>query len=203
MWKRVDSPLGVVRLKILELIVVLLQHGGHETAQSMVEARIPRILMQLFARLELNSLLQHFVATIVENSFRIASPALRHAFLIDINLIDGVMQLWAESKTRESSRETTPVNNLGELSRMSNTIREYLVNTSSTEVQRMSLHLGRERLDLFARFCQGPIAEHDAQNGQLLGGVDRLPHRLDEDNDFNDGAGSIFFRPRSGAPTVD
>jgi hypothetical protein len=197
MWSRVDAPLGVVRLKALELIVVLLQHGGRETAQSLVDAQIPRTLMDLFARLELNSLLQHFVATIVENSFRIQSPALRKAFFLDVNLIDMIMYLWKESMQREQTRKHTPVNNLGEMSRMAVAMRDFLSNKAIPEVAQMSKWLGEERLAEFSAFCDGPIAFHDNMNGQLLGGVERL-----DSNGFGDGAGSIFFRPRTGSTAV-
>lgn len=203
MWNRIEAPLGVVRLKVLELLVVLLQHGSPETAHCLADAQIPQTLMDLFERLELNSLLQHFVATIVENAFRISSPALRMSFLLDVNLIDVVMHLWQQSTARERSRKSTPVSNFGELSRIAISMRDFLGNTNSSEVQQVVSRLGDERVTEFMGFCNGTVAEHESMNGQLLGGVDRLPHRIDEDGGFGDGAGSIFFRPRSGSATVD
>jgi hypothetical protein len=200
MWSRIDAPLGVVRLKVLELLVVLLQHGNHETAQSLVDAGVPRTLLDLFARLELNSLLQHFVATIVEHAYRMASPALRKAFFLDVNLIDMIMYLWRESQQRERTRKSTPVNNLGEMSRIAVAMRDFLANVESPEVKQMRGWLGKERVADFTAFCAGPVAEHDAENGQLLGGIDHLPHRLDVDGGFGD---SIFFRPRSGSSAVE
>lgn len=200
MWSRVNAPLGVVRLKILELLVLLLQHGNHETAQSLVDAGIPRMLMDLFARLELNSLLQHFVATIVEHSFRMGSPSMRKAFFLDVNLIDMIMYLWRESQQREQTRRSTPVNNLGEMSRIAVAMRDFLSNTSSAEVLQLLGWLGKERVAGFQEFCEGPVQKHISQGGQLLGGLSQLPQRVDEDDGFGD---SIFFRPRSGSSAVE
>ncbi len=200
MWGRVNAPLGLVRLKVLELLVVLLQHGNHETAHSLVDAKIPRTLMDLFARLELNSLLQHFVATIVEHSFRMPSPALRKAFFLDVNLIDMIMYLWDEATQKEKTRASTPVNNMGEMCRIASAMRDYLANSSAPEVVQMAGWLTTERVTKFKNFCEGPVADHEATNGQLLGGVDNLPNRIDEDGGFGD---NIFFRPRSGSTTVD
>lgn len=200
MWNRIDGPLGVVRLKVLELLVVLLQHGNHETAQSLVDAGVPRALMDLFARLGLNSLLQHFVATIVEHAFRMTSPALRKALFLDVNLIDMIMYLWRESEEREKTRKATPVTNMGEMSRISVAMRDFLSNSSSPEVKQMCAWLGKDRVSQFAAFCEGPVAEHDSMNGQLLGGIDRLPHRVEDDSAFGD---SIFFRPRSGSGALE
>lgn len=203
MWNNIEGPLGVVRIKILELLVVLLQHGGPETAHSIAEAGIPHTLVDLFSRLELNSLLQHFVATIIEHSFRVSPPVLRKSFLLDVNLIDTVMQLWQVSSEREQTRRITPVSNLGELSRIAIAIQVFLSSQSFADVPYFVSRLGNDRIQKFAAFCDGPVAEHDSLNGQLLGGVERLPHRIDEDGGFGDGAGAIFFRPRTGSAAVD
>lgn len=176
MWEKVESPLGVVRLKILELIVVLLQHCTEATAKVIVDSEIPRILLQLFVRLRLNSLLQHFVAAIVELSFSGKFAALRRAFLLDVRLIDWVMRLWDEAGDSPESRRKCPVNHTGELIRMICAVHDFL-KQDDAEAKHVKEEVGHEVIEKFESLCANAVAERLKENGTLLCGPGELPPR--------------------------
>ena len=204
MWDSVHSPLGVVRLKILELLLVLQLHGRPRVSQIMVESNIPTIVMSLFKRLRLNSLCLHIAATMVEQSFRCQHGAMRRALLIDNHLIDEVMHLWELGNRKEANRAKTPVADQGELLRMIVSIRDFMKQTV-TEVQKLKKEIGLDKIAAFSRFCEGEIAERIGLHSRLLGGVEQLPARNDEVSSFEDmpgfggSEGALYFRGRSGA----
>lgn len=174
MWEKVSNPLGVVRLKILELIVVLLQHCSEATAEAIVEAKMPHILMRLFMRLRLNSLLQHFVAAIVELSFSGKFECLRKSFLMDVQLMDRLIELWDESAEWPELRKHRPVNYTGELMRMICAVNDFFKRQSEEANQYRTL-IGAEKMAEFDQFCDGPVAEKVNENGPLY--RDGLPPR--------------------------
>lgn len=177
MWEKVENPLGVVRLKILELIVVLLQHCSEATAMAIVNAQIPSILMKLFVRLTLNSLLQHFVAAIVELSFSGKFACLRRSFLMDVRLIDRVMELWDSSEETPESRMKCPVNYTGELMRIIAAIHDFFFKHGTPEAHEIMQEIGVAKIEAFKRFCEGSVAKKSEQNGPLMCGPGELPSR--------------------------
>lgn len=215
MWEKVESPLGVVRLKVLELIVVLLQHCSETTAKAIAKAEIPRILVDLFMRLKLNSLLQHFAAVIVELSFTGKFSCLRRAFLIDVRLIDHVMELWSRSEEfpDDVSRLPegcfrNPVNYSGELLRMACAMHDFLKHDSQ-EVKELKREIGANAMDTFKRFVEGPIADKLKENGPLLCGPGELPARpmdnfaIDGYSSMDGSQGSLFLRSRGSSATAN
>lgn len=194
MWEKVENPLGVVRLKILELVVVLLQHCSEATAKAIVSAEIPSILMKLFVRLTLNSLLQHFVAAIVELSFSGKFSCLRRSFLMDVRLVDRVMELWDSSVETPSSRMNGPVNYTGELMRMICVIHDFFKH-DSPEAKEIMQEIGVAKIETFKRFCEGAVAIKLKENGPLLCGPGELPSRPMDTLPI-DGYTGIAVRPR-------
>lgn len=203
MWEKVSNPLGVVRLKILELVVVLLQHCSETTANAIVVADMPQILMRLFMRLRLNSLLQHFVAAIVELSFSGKFECLRRSFLLDVRLIDKVMELWEDSCEQPDIRKHRPINYTGELMRMICAVHDFFKRETS-ESKQMERELGSAKMAQFTNFCEGPVAERLKENGPLYGPGELPPRPLD--NMTIDGYASgapnqgPLLRPRSDGP---
>lgn len=209
MWEKVDNPLGIVRLKILELIVVLLQHCSDSTAKAISKAEIPRILMTLFGRLKQNSLLHHFVAVIVELSFTGKFSCLRRSFLIDVRLMDHVMTLWNESDEfpKDASRlpsngyRRNPVNYTGELLRIACAMHDFLKHDSQ-EVKEFKRDIGAAKVDEFKRFVEGPVADKLKDNGPLLCGPGELPARpmdnfaIDGYSSMGGSQGSLLLRSR-------
>lgn len=193
MWEKVENPLGVVRLKILELIVVLLQHCTEATAKMIVDSEIPRILLKLFVRLRLNSLLQHFVAAIVELSFTGKFSSLRRAFLLDVRLIEWATNLWNEAADTPEERRECPVNYSGELIRIMCAIHEYF-KQGDAEVREMRNAVGHKVMENFESLCENAVAERLKENGTLLCGPGELPPRP-MDNMIIDGY--------AGVPTSD
>lgn len=201
MWDSVDGPLGVVRLKILELLAVLLQHGTEKTAEEIVRADIPRILFNLFERLKLNSLLQHMVATIVDYSFSSAYPHMRRAFLLDVRLLEVSMRLWKVNTKRSRCEGVTHSNCCSDIARMARAADNFLRDKGSAEVQEIIAKLG-DQYDKFVLFCDEEIVSYEGMNGQLLGGAP-LPRRADDGYPSMDGLslggmpGPWFVRPRA------
>lgn len=206
MWEEVESPLGVVRLKILELIVVLLQHCSEATAKAITKAEIPRILIELFVRLQLNSLLQHFVSAIVELAFTGKFACLRRSFLIDVRILDTVMELWEGSSKNPENAKESPVNYSGELLRIVCAVHDFLKHDSA-EAKELKRELDVKCMESFKRFCDGPVAEKLKENGPLLCGPGELPPRpidnfaIDGYSSMGGSQGSLFLRSR-GAGTV-
>lgn len=206
MWEEVDNPLGVVRLKILELIVVLLQHCTESTAKAITKAEIPRILIDLFIRLKLNSLLQHFVAAIVELSFTGKFACLRRSFLIDVRILDHTMKLWRQSQQNVQDSKRSPVNYTGELLRIFCAVHDFFKH-DSPEVRELKRDLGGGMFDEFRRFCEGPIQAKLKENGNLLCAGD-LPERpmdnfaIDGYSSMGGSQGSLFLRSRGPGTTV-
>lgn len=205
MWDSVEGPLGVVRLKILELLVVLLQYGSERTAAAIVDAKIPTTLVQLFARLEMNSLLQHMVATIVDLSFVSKScERVRRAFLVEADLLQTCMAVWGVDAARNRTPGQTGSNRAADIVRMARAAEDFLRDTHSPEVQSVVAEVGSEQVERFARFCDVEVAGYLRLNVQLLGGAENLPRRLDDGfNSFDGlpyggsgGQGALFFRPR-------
>lgn len=188
MWNKVQNPLGVVRLKILELIMVLLQHCTEATAMAIITADIPGILMRLFTRLKLNSLLQHFVSAILELSFTSQFACLRKAFLVDVRIMDIVMKLWDETSVY--------ANYTGELMRIACVVHEF-IKQKSMEWQEYEQVLGKDVVERFTRFVEGPVTAKLRENGSLLCGGE-LPSR--HDGFINDPHGSTgeLFQARTG-----
>lgn len=208
MWEKVENPLGVVRLKILELIVVLLQHCSEATAKAIAKAEIPRILIDLFVRLKLNSLLQHFVAAIVELSFTGKFACLRRAFLIDVRLLDQSMELWNRSEGNLEDPKQNPTNYTGELLRIVCAIHD-LLKHDTQEVKDLKRDMGAAKVDAFKRFCEGPVAEKLKGNGPLLCGPGELPPRpmdsfaIDGYSSMGGSQGSLFLRSRGPGTAVN
>lgn len=215
MWEKVENPLGVVRLKVLELIVVLLQQCSETTAKAIAKAEIPRILIGLFKRLKLNSLLQHFAAVIVELSFTGKFSCLRRAFLIDVRLMDHVMELWScsEEFPKDVCRlpqgcVRNPVNYSGELLRMACAMHDFLKHDSQ-EVKELKREINANTIDKFERFVEGPIADKLKENGPLLCGPGELPARpmdnfaIDGYSSMDGSQGSLFLRSRGSSATVN
>eukprot|EP00172_Hildenbrandia_rubra_P001034 Plantae.Rhodophyta-Hildenbrandia_rubra.ctg16183.p1 GENE.Plantae.Rhodophyta-Hildenbrandia_rubra.ctg16183~~Plantae.Rhodophyta-Hildenbrandia_rubra.ctg16183.p1 ORF type:complete len:410 (+),score=64.41 Plantae.Rhodophyta-Hildenbrandia_rubra.ctg16183:86-1231(+) len=204
MWESVRGPLGVMRLKIMELLIVLQQHGRPRLSQIMVESGVPGVILSLFKRLRLNSLYLHIAATLLEQSFRCANGFMRRAFLIDNQLIDELMNLWMLGKQKEETRAKTPVADQGELLRVIIAVRDFL-KQSVSEVQRLKKELGMDKVADFFRFCEGEVAERIGLHSRLLCGLDALPSRHDDGPSFEDlpgfggSEGALYFRERSGA----
>lgn len=202
MWEKVENPLGVVRLKILELIVVLLQHCSEATARAIAKAEIPRILLDLFVRLRLNSLLQHFVAAIVELSFASKFSCLRRAFLVDVQMVDKCMDLWNGGGDGRRQPIGGPVNYRGELLRIICAVHDILKHDTE-EVQEMKRDIGLDKIEAFKHFCEGPVADKLKQNGPLLGGPGELPPRpmdsfsFDGYSSMGGSQGSLLVRSRA------
>lgn len=207
MWEEVENPLGVVRLKILELIVVLLQHCSEATAKAITKAEIPRILIDLFIRLKLNSLLQHFVAAIVELSFTGKFACLRRSFLIDVRILDHTMKLWRQSQQNVQDAKKSPVNYTGELLRIFCAVHDFFKH-DSPEVRELKRDLGGGMFDDFKRFCEGPIQSKLKENGNLLCAPGELPERamdnfaIDGYSSMGGSQGSLFLRPRGPGTAV-
>lgn len=206
MWEKVSGPLGVVRLKILELIVVLLQHCSEATAKAIVAADMPQILMRLFVRLRLNSLLQHFVAAIVELAFSGKFDCLRRSFLLDVRLIDLMMELWDESGDSPEVRKSHPVNYTGELLRMIRAVHEFF-QVGSDETEELRAQVGAMKIDAFERFYEGPVSTRLKENGRLHGPGELPPRPMD--NLAIDGYAGVaaaqgpVLRPRVGEGAVN
>ncbi|KAI0567071.1 SIT4 phosphatase-associated protein [Gracilaria domingensis] len=201
MWEKVENPLGVVRLKILELLIVLLQHCSEVTAAAMIEAEIPRILIELFVRLKLNSLLHHFVSAIIEQAFMGRFAALRRCFLIDVRLLDHVMELWDVSVANSGNPAETPVNYIGELLRIACAVHDFFKHDSD-EAFEMRAEIGEEKFTQFEQLCNGPVAEKLNENGPLCSPTD-LPPRPGDTFGFDGYSGSLggshgslFIKPR-------
>ncbi|CAN8063960.1 unnamed protein product [Agarophyton chilense] len=201
MWEKVENPLGVVRLKILELLIVLLQHCSEATAKTMIEAQIPHILMDLFMRLRLNSLLHHFVSAIIEQAFTGRFASLRRSFLIDVRLLDHVMELWDVSIANSDSPSDTPVNYIGELLRISCAVHDFFKHESE-EVTEMLAEIGDDKFAQFEQLCNGPVAEKLVENGPLCSPTE-LPPRPGDTFGFDGYSGSLggshgslFIKPR-------
>ncbi len=206
MWDNVDGPLGVVRLKILELLVVLLQHGSEKTANAIVESDIPSTLMQLFKRLEMNSLLQHMVATVVELAFN--SPncqRVRRALLIDGRLLETCMSLWNVGSLRRRVDGMAKSNRSSDIVRMSRAVDHFLRDVSNTEVQKLCTELSNsgDDVEAYQRFCETEISAYERVNTQLLGGAEHLPRRVDDGYSNFEGLGfgstgsGMYLRPRA------
>lgn len=176
MWEKVENPLGVVRLKILELIVVLLQHCNEETAQVIVDSGIPRILLNLFERLRLNSLLQHFVAAIVELSFSSKFGCLRRSLLLDVRLIEWSMKLWDASSDSPRSRKSCPVNYTGELMRIICSVRDFF-KQDSVEAGELRKVVGVKAVEKIELLYSDSIIDRLKDDGTLLCGPGELPPR--------------------------
>lgn len=216
MWDNVDGPLGVVRLKILELLVVLLQHGSEKTANAIVDANIPVTLMELFTRLEMNSLLQHMVATIVDLAFGSVSCArVRHSLLIDGRLLKTCMSLWEIGASRRRVEGITASNRSSDIVRMARAADDFLRDRGSPEVQFLVNELAArgDSVDEFARFCESHIAVYERVNTQLLGGAEHVPRRVDDGFASFDGLGfgavagppptaAQMYRSRTPGPAV-
>lgn len=208
MWEKVENPLGVVRLKILELIVVLLQHCSEATAKAIAKAEIPRILLDLFVRLRLNSLLQHFVAAIVELSFTGKFACLRRAFLIDVRLLDQCMELWDRSERNGDDPKENPVTYAGELLRIVCAVHDFFKHDTQ-EVQDLKRDIGSVKVEAFKRFCEGPVADRLKDNGPLLCGPGELPPRpmdsfsIDGYSSMGGSQGSLFLRSRGPGTAVN
>jgi len=212
MWDNVDAPLGVVRLKILELLVVLLQHGKEKTADAIVEADIPATLMHLFKWLEMNSLLQHMVASIVELSFTIKSCSrVRRAFLIEGRLLECCTSLWNVGSLRRRVDGMAKSNRSPDIVRMSRAVEEFLKDRTSEEVQEVMEELTKSGDDVegFSRFCETEIAGYERLNTQLLGGAE-VPRKMEDgfasferlafgSQGSQMGSQGMYLRPRSGA----
>lgn len=199
MWERVQNPLGVVRLKILELVVVLLQHGTEATAMAIAKAEIPRILVNLFVRLKRNSLLQHFVSAIIELVFAGPFPYLRRSFLIELRIVDPLISFWNDGSG--CGNMTNPVRSdcAGELLRIVCAIQEFL-KINEKEAREYRKELGAHTMERFDLFCKGPVAEKLRENGTLLCEPGDLPHRPIDDlsmDAYNSigSQGQLFLRP--------
>lgn len=209
MWEKVENPLGVVRLKILELIVVLLQHCSEATAKAIAKAGIPQILMKLFLRLKLNSLLQHFVAAIVELSFTGKFSCLRRAFLIDVRLLDFVMEIWEKAISAPYEPKGNPVNYTGELLRIICAVHDFLKH-ESVEANELIEEIGADKVERFLQFCEGSVADKLKENGPLLCGPGELPARPMDNFALEGGyssmggsQGSLFLRSRGPGTTAN
>lgn len=204
MWEQVTSPLGVVRLKILELIMVLLQHCSEATAKAMTKVEIPRILMGLFVRLRLNSLLHHFVSAIIEQVFTGKFVCLQRAFLIDAKLLDVVVELWEASSRGRNNTAGAPVNYTGELLRVVCAIHDFFKH-GTQDAKDLKKELGASKVEEFKKFCDGPVAEALKNNGPLLCGPGELPPRpvdgygIDGYSSMDGSQGSLFIRSGPGA----
>lgn len=216
MWDSVDGPLGVVRLKILDLLVVLLQHGSEKTTNAMVDADIPRTLVALFKRLEMNSLLQHIVSTIVDLAFRQTTCArFRRSLLLDARLLEVCKSLWDVNTSRRRVQGSTASNRGSDIVRMCRAADDFLRDRALAEVQALVVELAArgDDVDEFARFCEihiGPA--HSRLNAQLVGGSDNVPRRLDDGVASFDGLGfgavasagaaQMYTRSRAGSAAV-
>lgn len=208
MWEKIENPLGVVRLKILELIVVLLQHCSETTSKTIAKAEIPRIIMDLFERLQLNSLLQHFVAAIIELSFTKDFPGLRTSFIVEAKLIDRIIKLWEASEQTSPGSNCNASNYTGELLRIFCAVHDFFSNESD-ETRALQEQVGEMKMEVFHRYCDGPIAEKLKENGQLLSGPGDLPIRptdnfgIDGYSSMGGSQGSLFLRSRGSGQVVN
>lgn len=189
MWERVENPLGVVRLKILELLIVLLQHCSEATVLAMIDAQVPRILMELFRRLRLNSLLQHFVSSIVEQAFIGRFGCLRRSLLIDVRLLEDIMELWEVSLLNRRDPVGNPMNYTGELLRIACAVHEFF-KQDSEEARAMRNEIGEHTYGRFIDLCNGPVAEALNENGPLCSAAE-LPPRPGDTFGFEGYSGSL------------
>ena len=204
MWEKVQNPLGVVRLKILELVIVLLQHGTESTAAAIANAEVPRILISLFVRLKHNSLLQHFVSAIVELVFTGPFTHLRRTFLIDLQILDSLMLFWDDASGRNGETNPWPSSYTGELLRIVSVIHGFL-RRDDLEARECRQGVGSSALQKFELFFEGPVTEKLKETGTLLYEPGELPQRPNDDLNIDGygsvgNRGSLFLRPGDTRP---
>jgi len=129
-YERVRSPLGSIRVAVLDLLALVFSSNCPEAHAALAAASVPSTLMELFGALRWNSILHRSVADCVAVSLACPSTALHRAWLTEAELPARTLELYARAfdvSTRRLRRpRTQPAAYVGDVMRMADAMRQFV-----------------------------------------------------------------------------
>jgi len=129
-YERVRSPLGSIRVAVLDLLALVFSSNCPEAHAALAAASVPSTLMELFCALRWNSILHRSVADCVAVSLACPSTALHRAWLTEAELPARTLELYARAfdvSTRRLRRpRTQPAAYVGDVMRMADAMRQFV-----------------------------------------------------------------------------
>ncbi|OSX72372.1 hypothetical protein BU14_0442s0007 [Porphyra umbilicalis] len=180
-YERVRSPLGSIRVAVLDLLALVFSSNCPEAHAALAAASVPSTLMELFCALRWNSILHRSVADCVAVSLACPSTALHRAWLTEAELPARTLELYARAfdvSTRRLRRpRTQPAAYVGDVMRMADAMRQFVARHRG-QLERATPSAGRG--------SGGSGSAPTSDGGPLVRGVG--------------GAGAAALGPTFGAP---
>ncbi|KAA8496339.1 hypothetical protein FVE85_0068 [Porphyridium purpureum] len=165
----VDTPLGTVKLKIIEMLIYLFAFQTSETVATLVAQRTPQVLFELFLKHSTNNMLHNLIAMCIEASLNGPNDSLKIVWLKDVNLISNVVDLWSKA---QSATQANAVPYRGWILRVSRALHAFVErNSASSRPIDVAELVGTEVFSRFKQIETSEIQQRFELEAMALGGA--------------------------------
>jgi serine/threonine-protein phosphatase 6 regulatory subunit 3 len=162
-YKTEGKSLGMRRLKLVELVVILIQTRQDEVDAELISARVLPLCVGLFFEFEWSNMLHSLVEAIIINVVESGSTELQSSLLTDGKLLEGILKAYKQDEAGRAEPRSCRTGYIGHLNRLCNLFVATLDSIEVVEGEELPAALANEPSSRFAKLLMEDALFSDFQ----------------------------------------